>query len=298
MLEALDLNLMLQRQRILHGLGFAAQAGEVTAVLGRNGSGKTSLVRALAGLLPCTGRLRLDGEELSALAPAARGRLVGYVAQNPYAVAPRLSVLELLVLAQNADRLGARTHPESLPQASAMLERLQLGHLAAMEPARLSGGQRQMVALALALVRRPRLLLLDEPTSALDIANQMHLLATVRDYTRRMGIVTLVILHDLNQVSRFCDSALMLTEGKLVAHGPVAALLERRRLADLYGINCEIAALPDGHRVIYPLGLCAECGPSAGFEPMMDGPPCHRVLLDGGRQTCPRLPQPDSGKCA
>jgi iron complex transport system ATP-binding protein len=112
-----------------------------------------------------------------------------------------------------------------------------------------------MVALALALVRQPRLLLLDEPTSALDIANQMHLLATVRDYTRRAGIVTLIILHDLNQVSRFCDSALMLSEGKLAAQGPTATLLEHGRLAELYGINCEIAALPSGHKVIYPLGL-------------------------------------------
>ena len=255
MLDVSELSLVLQRQRILQELSFSARQSEVTAVLGRNGSGKTSLVRALAGLLPYSGRVRLDGEELNALAPSARGRLVGYVAQNPYTVTAKLSVLELLILAQNADRLGARTHQDSLPQAHAILERLQLSPLANMEPARLSGGQRQMVALALALVRRPRLLLLDEPTSALDIANQMHLLATVRDYTRRMGIVTLVILHDLNQVSRFCDSALMLNDGKLAAQGPTATLLEPERLAELYGINCEIAALPDGHRVIYPLGL-------------------------------------------
>lgn len=255
MLDVTKLSVTLQRQSILEGLSFSAQAGEVTAVLGRNGSGKTSLVRALAGLLPYRGRVRLDGEDLSTLVPSARGRLVGYMAQNPYTVTARLSVLELLVLAQNADRLGARTHQDSLPQAHAILERLQLSHLASMEPARLSGGQRQMVALALALVRQPRLLLLDEPTSALDIANQMHLLATVRDYTRHAGIVTLIILHDLNQVSRFCDSALMLNEGRLVAQGPTATLLERGRLAELYGIHCEIAALPGGHKVIYPLGL-------------------------------------------
>ncbi|HVE23167.1 MAG TPA: ABC transporter ATP-binding protein [Acidocella sp.] len=255
MLDVAALTLVLQRQLILEGLSFSARAGEVTAVLGRNGSGKTSLVRALAGLLPYRGQVRLNGEELNTLAPSARGRLVGYMAQNPYTVTARLSVLELLVLAQNADRLGARMHEESLAQAHAILERLQLGPLAAMEPARLSGGQRQMVALALALVRQPRLLLLDEPTSALDIANQMNLLATVRDYTRRAGIVTLIILHDLNQVSRFCDSALMLSEGKLAAQGPTATLLERGRLAELYGINCEIAALPGGHKVIYPLGL-------------------------------------------
>ena len=256
MLEVKGLNLALQRQKILHDIDFAAQPGEMTAVLGRNGSGKTSLVRALAGLLPFSGKLQLNGEELSALAPAIRGRLIGYVAQNPYTVTAKLNVLELLVLAQNADRLGARTRQDLLSQASAVLERLQLGHLASMEPARLSGGQRQMVALALALVRQPRLLLLDEPTSALDIANQMHLLATVRDYTRRMGIVTLVILHDLNQVSRFCDSVLMLSEGKLIAQGPTTTLLERERLACLYGIDCEIAARPDGRKVIYPLGLC------------------------------------------
>lgn len=260
MLEVSDLSVRLGGKAILRDLAFTAAPGMMMAVLGRNGAGKTSLIRALAGLVPMQGSVRLDGQALAAIPAAARGGAIGYMAQEP-AAAARLSVLELLVLAQNTHRFGWRPGAESLARAEAILADLHLTALAGAMPLQLSGGQRQMVALALALVRRPRLLLLDEPTSALDITNQLHLLSFVRDYTRRHGIVTLLILHDLNLVTRFADQALLLKGGRLAAVGAVPDLLDRERLAGTYGIDCQILELPSGHRVIYALGA-ADSGAS------------------------------------
>jgi iron complex transport system ATP-binding protein len=146
-----------------------------------------------------------------------------------------------------------------------VLEALQLTQFAQAVPAQLSGGERQMVALALALalVRGPRLFLLDEPTSALDIANQLHLLTRVRDYTRRTGIITLTILHDLNLVTRFADTALMLDGGLVAAAGPTRDLLNRDLLADIYGIECHVADMEDGHVIVYPLAPIGHSGSDA-----------------------------------
>ncbi|GAB0116299.1 ABC transporter ATP-binding protein [Acidisoma sp. 7E03] len=260
MLEVSGLSVTLGGRPILRDLGFVAPAGSITAVLGRNGAGKTSLIRALAGLIPMEGEVRLAGQSLAALSPAARGSAIGYMAQELAATTARLSVLDLLVLAQNTHQLGWRPRAQSLAMAEAILADLGLTAHAGAMPLHLSGGQRQMVALALALVRRPRLLLLDEPTSALDITNQLHLLNFVRDYTRRHAIVTVMILHDLNLVTRFAERALLLDGGRLAAAGAMPDVLDRERLAETYGIDCQILELPSGHRVIYALGAASSTG--------------------------------------
>jgi iron complex transport system ATP-binding protein len=253
MLKVAQLSVSFGRHRVISGAGFEVLAGQSVAVLGRNGSGKTTLIRALAGLLPATGDIWLDKTELSTLAPHVRGGKVGYVAQDLSVLSAHLSVFELLVLAQNSHVMGWRIRTETVAAAEAVLEALNLQLLAKAAPAELSGGQRQMVALALALVRQPRLLLLDEPTSALDIANQLHLLTLIREYTSRNGIVTLMILHDLNLVTRYADAALMLDKGAVAAYGPVHKIMTASRLAEIYGVDCHIADIVQGHRIIYPL---------------------------------------------
>jgi iron complex transport system ATP-binding protein len=253
MFEVEQFCVSLGRKRVISNVAFTASPGRSVAVLGRNGAGKTTLIRALAGILPAQGRVRLDGVDLGTLAPEARGQCIGYMAQDLAALSARLSVLELLVLAQNTHVTGWRTRPATIHAAEALLDELGLNDLARAMPTELSGGQRQMVGLALALVRKPRLLLLDEPTSALDIANQLHLLNVVRAYTSRHGIVTVMILHDLNLADRFVDAALMLDRGTVAAFGPVATLLNRETLAQIYGIDCNIIEVPGGRRLIHPI---------------------------------------------
>ena len=252
-LDVKDLGIRIGAHRIVHDLTCSAAAGECVAVLGRNGAGKTSLVRALAGLLPSTGHITLDGQDLGPLTPAERARRIGYVAQGVGPVSVQLSTFDLLLLALNGGRLGWRVPPDHLLRVEAVLDLLQLQPLAHRHPAEMSGGQRQMVALAAALIRRPRLLLLDEPISALDLANQLKLLEVVRAYTRRERIVTLMVLHDLNMATRYADSVIMMADGRLQHAGRTESALTVARIAELFAVECCIIPVPGGHTAIYPV---------------------------------------------
>jgi iron complex transport system ATP-binding protein len=248
-----DLYVRIGRHEAVRGVSCTVEAGECLAVLGRNGAGKTSLVRGLAGLLPARGRILLDGSDIARAGPAERSRLIGYVAQGVAQLSAQLTVFDLLLLAQNGGQFAWAAPPESLRRAQEMIELLGLQPLARRTPGEMSGGQRQMVALALALVRRPRILLLDEPTSALDLANQLHLLELVREHTRLAGMATVMVLHDLNLATRYADAVLMLEGGAPAFAGPVEEALTRERLARIYGVDCHIMDVEGGHRAIYPL---------------------------------------------
>ncbi|TMV58480.1 ABC transporter ATP-binding protein [Thioclava sp. BHET1] len=253
-LDISSLSVRIGRQHIVADLSLQLAPGECAAVLGRNGAGKTTLVRGLAGLLPATGSVALDGQPLHRLSPAARSRLIGYVAQSALSETAELSVHDMLLLAQRSGRGGWQVAQQDHHRAAEVLDLLDLAPLASRRPAQMSGGQRQMVALALALVRRPRLLLLDEPTSALDLANQLHLLDCVRDYTRAQGILTLMVLHDLNLAARFSDRILLMEAGRLVADGPPGDVLTPEMLRRIYGIDCTLFETELGHPAIYPTG--------------------------------------------
>lgn len=257
LLDITDSAVALGKRQILSGISLSVEPGEVMALLGRNGAGKTTLVRALAGFIPFKGRVLLNGTEITALPPAARAGLIGYVAQDISPSPARLSVLELLVTAQSTHHRGWRAPEAALRQAYAILAALELRDFTHRQLSELSGGQRQMVSLALALVRRPKLLLLDEPTSALDLANQIHILDFVRRYTREHEIATLMILHDPNLVTRFADRAALLKAGRIALSGALDKVLTEDSLADIYGLECQICQLPSGHRMIYPMGFRA-----------------------------------------
>ena len=243
-------------RRIVRDIDAALRAGAVTAVLGPNGAGKSTFMKGLCGLRPATGRALLDGADLLALDPARRADLVGYVAQDTAQLSVRLSVFELLLLAQNGGRRGWRATPDSARRAEEILALLDLVRFAAQAPADLSGGERQMIALALALVRRPKLLLLDEPTSALDLANPLHMLEVVHDYTRRAGIVTIAILHDLNLATRYADAALLLADGRRAASGPIQEILTVEGIAGLYRVECRQLDVDQGrYRALYPVAV-------------------------------------------
>ncbi|HTJ59404.1 MAG TPA: ABC transporter ATP-binding protein [Devosiaceae bacterium] len=252
-LEVKGLNLRIGRTPILEDLSFRIAGGEAAAVLGRNGAGKTTLVRGLAGLLPARGEVRLEGETIDRLPAAQRASRIGYVAQSFVREAAELSAHELMLLSLNGGRGGWQVPSTNLARVEEVIELLRLGPLANRAANTMSGGQRQMLALALAIVRRPRLLLLDEPTSALDLANQLHLLEVVRDYTRREGIATLMVLHDLNLAARYAEQVLMLADGRIAFDGPPAAALTPPRLAQIYGVECAVTFAEGGHTAITPL---------------------------------------------
>ncbi len=203
------------------------EAGTVTALVGPNGAGKSTLLRAIAGIHSGTG-----------VCEVAAGTVTGFVPQSlPQASA--LRVIESLLGAIHAGDREMVGADAAEARAIAALERFGIMAIG-MEPlAHLSGGQRQLVGLAQALVRDPGLLLLDEPTSALDLRHQVVVMSLLRQLAGE-GRTVLVVLHDLGLAARWSDRIVVLHRGAAVADGPADAALTPAVLAQVYGVDARV----------------------------------------------------------
>jgi iron complex transport system ATP-binding protein len=243
-LHAQDVSVRYGNHRALDCVTMEARPGEILALLGANGSGKSTLLRALAGLQAYGGTIAWDG------GPAPPGR-IGYMPQDS-ATRAALTAFEIVLLGRMRS-LSLRVGDADLAAAHAAMDDIGIAHLAASRIGELSGGQRQMVMLAQVLAGGPRALLLDEPTSALDIAHQLHVLALLREATRRRGLTTIAVLHDLNAAARFADRVALLHRGKLVGIGTPGAILRPATLEPVFDVDVAVDAGSDGHPVVLPL---------------------------------------------
>ena len=240
------------RRAAIGGLTLAPMLpGTLTALIGPNGAGKSTLLRALAGLLPARGRILLGASDLSRMSLAERAQYIAYMPQGlPQGV--QLTVLETLIGALKAS--PPASGPISVEQAAerglALLERLGVGSLALNQLDRLSGGQRQLAALAQALVRQPEVLLLDEPTSALDLHFQLSVMGLVRELVASAGLVGVVVLHDLGLVARFADRVVVLNDGMLEADDTPQRTFTAPLLARVYGVTGRVERCSRGGLLI------------------------------------------------
>jgi oligopeptide/dipeptide ABC transporter ATP-binding protein len=220
-------------------VSFSLEPGSAMGVVGETGAGKTLTLRALMGLLPSgfnfTGSVRIGGydrvyrtdDELRQLL----GRSVGVVLQNPFtAFDPLKPVGSQIVEGVTRRRLATRT--DARARAVELLEEMGFVHPEAvlrLFPNQLSGGMAQRVAIAMALMPRPSVLLADEPTSALDATLRLGVLELIRRFTTASGAVLVIISHDLRLVGRFCDTLVVMYGGRVVESGPARELLEQPR---------------------------------------------------------------------
>jgi iron complex transport system ATP-binding protein len=224
---------------------FSARPGEVLALLGANGSGKSSLLRAIAALQAHGGSIRWDGADR---APPGG---IGYMPQDNFGRVA-LTAFEVVLLGRMrslAFRAGAR----DLAAAESAMAEIGVSDLAPRRVGELSGGQRQMVFLAQVLAGDPRALLLDEPTSALDIAHQLEVLALLRAATRQRGLTTIAVLHDLNAAARFADRVALMHRGRLVGIGVPADIFRPAALRSAFNVDVAVDAGSDGFPVVLPL---------------------------------------------
>ena len=228
------------------------EPGLVTALLGPNAAGKSTLLKCIAGMLTGQGSITLDGSPATDFSRnGERARLISYLPQE-YPSTAALTVFEAVLL--------ARQHSASWLVSDADLQRveqilfdLRLAPLALRYLNELSGGQRQMVAVAQALAREPRVLLLDEPTSSLDLQRQLELLTLVRRVARERDMTVVIAVHDLNLAARFADRLVVLHGGRVVATGNPASVLCQSLLASVYGIEARVSLDNDQIPQITPL---------------------------------------------
>ena len=227
---------------VLSSVSLRLEPGQAWVVLGPNGAGKSTLVRAVMGLLPpSSGTVRVCGLALPGALPRELAKVAAWVPQTMDDTTG-FTGLELALMGR-APHLTAWGLPGQRDEdaARAVMKELGVEHLAARPLAEVSGGERRRVWLARALVQAPRLLVLDEPTAFLDIRHQVE---TLRAVQRRLagGLGVLAVLHDVNLAMHVATHALLLKDGKSVAQGPVAEVLNAAALSALFDIPMHAAA--------------------------------------------------------
>ncbi len=218
-------------------LKFSVAAGEIITLFGESGTGKTTLLRCLAGLSePDSGHIRVNGEawfEGKSRLPVQRRR-VGYMFQD-YALFPHMSVRANVEFAL---RRGANRQ-----RASELIEMMALGELQHRKPHTLSGGQQQRVALARALAAEPQLLLLDEPFSALDHETRLRLQDEVLRLQRHFGITTVLVSHDVSEVYRLSKRVLVMEQGRISREGAPAEVFGAGQASGKFSFAGEVLAI-------------------------------------------------------
>ena len=215
--------------RVLHGVSLAVPRGAVYAVVGESGSGKSTLAAAIGrlpvpGLTPISGTIELDGTRLDTASEgelaAVRRDLLGYVFQDPVAsLDPTMTIGRQLVLA--AGLTGKRAVGALAELGIRDPERTLASH-----PHEISGGMAQRVAIAIAVARRPRLIIADEPTAALDASVRRQVLDLLVAQCRAADATMLLVTHDLEAVRRYADHVAVMHAGRVVEAGPTRAVLD------------------------------------------------------------------------
>jgi len=233
---------------VLHDVSAKLPAGQVTALIGCNGAGKSTMLKAMAGLLPMSGQMILDTHVLTG---AQKLKSIAYMPQETSA-GSSLTVLEVILLGRIGS-LGMFVSTSLIDEAYQALDTFGLTSIQARTLDAISGGQRQMVYLAQAMFRCPRVLLLDEPTAALDLRHQLLVLETLRKFADETGGVVGMAMHDLSLAAQFSDRVIGLKDGRVLASGKPPEVITAKHLCEMYAIDAEIHMTSRGHIQVVPL---------------------------------------------
>ena len=204
-------------QAVLRGIDLELNAGEVGILLGKNGSGKTTLFKNVIGILsPDEGSVKMGGEDILKMSRRERAKKIAYVPQD--IKFGDLTVFDSVLMGRVA-HFGIRASRKDYEEVEKILEYMKLDSYAMKNVEELSGGERQNVAIARAMVQEPELLIFDEPTGNLDIANEAHLIRQAKRLAREKNIAILSSIHDLNQAVAFGDRFFFLKDGVIESCG-------------------------------------------------------------------------------
>jgi iron complex transport system ATP-binding protein len=246
-------------REVLRGVDLDVAQGEVVGLVGPNGGGKSTLLRAIArGLDPRGGHVQIAGEDTRSLNARELARKLAMVPQDP--TLPLGYHAEEIVVMGRTPYLGflEQEGPQDLRKAGEALRIVGAEDLAQRRVEELSGGERQNVVLARALAQETPLLLLDEPTANLDIGHQVLVAKLLRRLARERGIAVLAALHDLTLASLYCDRLVLLAEGRVVAEGAPRGVLTPENLREAYGANVLITELEGLERpLVLPVDIAA-----------------------------------------
>lgn len=255
-LSASDLSAGYGESLILEGLSLAVPPARITAIVGANACGKSTLLRTMSRLIsPSQGHVLLDGRSVHATPTRELARTLGLLPQSP--IAPEgITVADLVSRGRNPHQgVFARWTRQDDEAVAAALEATRTTDLAERPVDELSGGQRQRVWIAMALAQQTDILLLDEPTTFLDISHQVEVLDLLTDLNRQRGTTIVMVLHDLNLAARYADHLVAMAGGRLHVSGPPEEVLTEGMVRDVFGLESRIITDPtSGRPIMLPIG--------------------------------------------
>ncbi|GAA0115599.1 ABC transporter ATP-binding protein [Clostridium senegalense] len=223
---------------IVKDISIEVKRGQNLSIVGPNGCGKTTMLKAIANLIEYKGEINIDGEELKTIKRKELAKKIAFMTQTSEIYFP-YTVFETVALGRYAhfDGIFSKLSKDDEELVLSCIENVGLLDLKDKMITELSGGQLQRVYLARAFAQDPDIILLDEPTNHLDLKSQIEILGHINKWTKEKNKTVIGVLHDLNLVQMFSEEVIMIKEGHIIAKGSCSDVLEEERLKEVYGLN-------------------------------------------------------------
>ena len=239
---------------VVKGMTLEMNPGEMLGLVGPNGCGKSTIIRALSRVIsPYSGSILLNGQDISRIPRRDLARLIGVVPQMPL-LPSTFTTFEIVLMGRNP-HLGLLQYegPKDIDIAWQAMGKTSMQHLAQRRISELSGGEIQSVVIARVLAQQTQAILLDEPTANLDIGRQVEILDLIKGLCRRDKLTVVVALHDLNLAAQYCDRLVLIDNGRVHSEGKPGEVINADNIRKVYGSGSHIYSHPlSGLPVVLP----------------------------------------------
>jgi iron complex transport system ATP-binding protein len=262
-LKLLDVALGYQRNLVVENMTLEARHGEMLGLVGPNGCGKSTIIKALSRvILPHSGSIFINERNISRIPRIELARLMGVVPQIPL-LPSTFTAFEIVLMGRNP-HLGLLQHEGSKDMAIAWeaMEKTSTQHIAKRRIGQLSGGEIQSVVIARVLAQQTEAVLLDEPTANLDIGRQIEILDLIKGLCHKKGFTVVIALHDLNLAAQYCDRLILIDKGRIHCQGKPGEVITAENIVRVYGSGSYIYSHPlSGLPVVLPTAGSSKVDP-------------------------------------
>lgn len=249
MLEIDGISFSYGDRSIISDVGFTAGKGDCVSILGPNGVGKTTFLKCINRICrPSSGKVAVDDSDLSSITGSEIAKKIGYVPQNTETSSSK--VFDSVLLGRRP-YIGYSVGSDDIVITGRVIDRLNLTHISEKRMDQISGGERQMVNIARAIVQHPRVIMLDEPTNNLDPRNQHIVMRAVKNLVEHHGMCAVMTNHDINLSLRYCNRFVMMKDGRIHCAGD-SSVVNADSIREVYGIEATVESIR-GIPVVVPL---------------------------------------------
>lgn len=254
-LTAQNIKVTINGKEIVHGLDFGIPEGRITAIIGPNGCGKSTTLKAICRLIPCTGSVEYAQQDIKNFSRRDFAKIIAILTQSPQAPAD-LTVRDLVEMGRFPHRSlfggGGKDDKEHVDWA---LKEANLTQFQERLLVTLSGGERQRAWIAMALAQRPKVLFLDEPTTYLDISHQLEVMQLLARLNKELGITIVMVIHELNHAIQYADHVIVIKQGELVTSGDPRGIITPGLLDKVFNVQADEFTCSNGMRALVPIDL-------------------------------------------